>query len=105
MEAMARQQPFHSGNRPVEKMFVIDRIKLALLDHVAKVWDLHPGESVILQQYCEALDEVVGDDDVGALAFRCQLPRQLRPKEGLQRRHTALGRGGGRSSGGVDAKE
>jgi hypothetical protein len=94
---------------------MIDRVELALLDHVAEVGDLDPGNAIILQQDREAFNEivdpvdmggnVVGNHDVGPPAFPGELACKVGPEESLQRRHAAFAGASDRAGGGIDAED
>src|SRR5262249_37847923 len=75
----------------VEKMLVVNSVKLALLDHVDSVCAFEYRHALRLQQPFEASDEVidridmgdhvVGDHEDGDLSLLCQSSRKFQGKE------------------------
>src|SRR6516165_5215101 len=82
--------------REIAEMLVIDGVELAAIDHVPDIGHLERRQAVFLQQRVDSLyeamsisdvsEDVVTDDQIGALAvrlqLRCQLPREKRGQRG-----------------------
>src|SRR5215471_795004 len=100
--------------REIAEMLVINGVELAAVDHVPDVRHLESRQSVFLQQRVDSLyeamgighvsEDVVTDDQIGALASRLQLRRQLARKKRGQRGHACCSRSLSLLAGRIDAE-
>ncbi len=98
--AVAAEQPVQGRQRVVAEVLVVDRVELALGDHVAHVRRLEDRHAIVGQQQLEAADEavevgnvgehVVGVHHRGALALGAQTPSHLVAEELGDRRDASL---------------
>src|SRR6516162_7917287 len=100
--------------REIAEMLVIDGVELAAIDHVPDIGHLERRQAVFLQQRVDSLyeamsighvsEDVVTDDQIGALAARLQLRRQHACKKRGQRGHAGCPRSLSLLPGRIDAQ-
>ena len=91
LEIVTRRQPLDGDEREVREMLVIDGVELVLSDQPLEVRELQGDHALRLEQARHPAHEVVevghlrqhvvADDEIGALALRHELGRELRSEE------------------------